>query len=92
MKKIAICLLLVCVCVAGCAWLKQAGRTIKDVAETLCILTASEQDEAKLGGMDPEAWCEVEENLSPFLDLVLSAQEQAAGKAGFALPDDDPGE
>jgi hypothetical protein len=72
----------------GCGVMKQIGRTIQDVAQALCLVTASEQSEDALGGMTAEDWCAIEENLRPFVDAALMAQQDAAGKAGLSKPAD----
>jgi hypothetical protein len=59
-------------------------RTILDVATILCEVTAEEQPKDELGGLTPAQWCSIPENVQPFLDGAKAAQEEAAGKAGFA--------
>jgi hypothetical protein len=73
----------------SCAAVKGVVRTINDVAKELCLLTASEQlerDGAALDGLTVEQWCDIKENLDPFIDEILKAQKMAAGQAGLAAP------
>jgi dihydroorotase len=64
------------------AWQKAKPfvRTINDAATTLCHLFASE-NEGKLGGLSPSDFCEVKENLDPFIDAALAAKQAAGAQA-----------
>jgi hypothetical protein len=76
-------LIVVLALVAGCGWLGSAIRTTIDIARCLCEVVAAEQPEGELAGMSPEEWCEVRENLEPFIDEVTRAKAAASRKAGF---------
>jgi hypothetical protein len=70
----------------ACAAVKGVVRTLNDIAKDLCALTASEQlerDGAALDGLSVAQWCDIKENLDPFIDEVLKAQKLAAGQAGL---------
>jgi hypothetical protein len=71
--------------VTGCAATKSVARTLNDVARNLCMLTASDYGEEKLG-MTPKDWCDVRENLDPFIREVTSAQAAAVSQSGLAQP------
>lgn len=67
---------------AGCAgfWqgVKDTGKTINDAAGILCNLFAADHPD-DLAGMTPVEWCAVHDNLKPFIDEALAAQ-QVAGR------------
>jgi hypothetical protein len=67
-----------------CAAFKNTVRTINDIASDLCMLVAVDQEAEDLDGLSPSAWCAIQENLAPFIDAALSAQQDAAGQAGFS--------
>lgn len=67
----------------GCGWLGSAVRTVWDVARCLCEVTAAEQSEEKLGGMSADEWCDVRENLEPFVAEVTAAKQAASQKSGL---------
>jgi hypothetical protein len=85
MKKMVIASLLVVSLVVGCAAIKPIIRTIVDVAEILCILTAEKQNQKALMDMTPQQWCAVETNLQPFIDQLFAAQKAAAVQKGFKV-------
>jgi predicted small secreted protein len=60
----------------GCNTLKDIGRTINDAASIMCELFALEQGEEALG-MSAGEWCNVHDNLKPFIDEALAAQRAA---------------
>jgi len=75
--------------IVACSTVKGLVRTLNDIAKDLCMLTASEQLEregAALDGLTVAQWCDIKENLDPFIDEVLKAQKMAAGQAGLAAP------
>lgn len=69
--------------IVGCAALKEVGRTANDAARILCELIAAEQTE-QLDGLSPDEWCEIQKNLDPFIDEILSAKKRSENKLGFS--------
>ncbi len=73
--------------IVACSTVKGVVRTLNDIAKDLCTLTAGEQlerDSAALDGLTVAQWCDIKENLDPFIDEVLKAQKMAAGQSGLA--------
>lgn len=83
---IALAWVLLLTALGGCAWWqqnkKQIVSTITDVAIDLCRIFASEQEAEALGGLSPKDFCEIAENLQPFIDAAAAAK-QSAGKAAL---------
>jgi len=78
-KKIAALILVALLSVAGCAAFKKVARTANSVATDLCwIFAADHQDE--LGGIAPAAWCAIKENLDPFIEYILKAQNDGVSE------------
>lgn len=75
---------------SSCAELKPIARTVVDIARTLCLLTAEEQDAAARDGLTPAQFCEAEEHLRPFVDEILSAQKRASGVVGLTSGGESP--
>lgn len=70
---------------AGCTGVKNVVRSVNDVARQLCELTASE------AGQSPKDWCNVRENLDPFIREVTAAQSAASAQSGLSQQADDGG-
>ncbi len=64
---------------ASCAGLKPILRTIDDVAQDLCLIFATENEDAL--GVSPGDFCEAKDHLQPFIDQVLAAKQTAGGMA-----------
>lgn len=75
---------LVCMAAASCAWWQENKKavvsTITDIAIDLCHLFAS-NNEDQLQGLSPKAFCSLAENLEPFIDAAMSAQQSAGAIA-----------
>lgn len=69
---------------SGCAWWQSKGkdiaRTIVDVGGELCELFGQE-NEAELEGLSPAEFCAIADNVKPFIDAALSAQQTAGAMA-----------
>lgn len=66
----------------GCAAIKNHARTVNDIASDLCMLVATENAE-QLAGLTPRQWCQIHENLQPFIDEVLAAKRSSETKVGL---------
>ena len=77
--------LLVMLCSCACASIKPAIATIDDVASDLCVLFAVD-NESELGGLTPAQFCSIKENVQPFIDEALAAQ-QAGGSLALQRTD-----
>lgn len=62
---------------ASCAALKPVARTTHDVAKQLCELFYSEKNGISIEEAG-RAFCATEQDLRPWLDEVLKAQERAS--------------
>jgi hypothetical protein len=64
---------------SACAWWNSTGkpiaRTIADAARLLCELGVAEEPPETLQGLSPAAFCAVEDNVRPFVDAALAAQQ-----------------
>lgn len=72
-KKIIALILVTLLTVVGCAAFKKVVRTANSVATDLCWIFAADHKDA-LGGLAPAAWCGIKENLDPFIEYILKAQ------------------
>jgi len=75
---VAAVLFLVITFVPGCATFKAVGKTVSDAGAILCNLYAVDAEPAQLQGLDPAAWCEIHDNLKPFIDEALAAKQSVA--------------
>lgn len=77
--------IIVCLIISliSCIALKPIARTITDAATILCELTAAENT-VKLDGMTPSQWCNIYENIVPFIDPLLEAKKSGASKSGLS--------
>lgn len=64
----------------GCAMFKKVVRTIDDIASDACVLFATENAD-DLAGLSPADFCDVRENLEPFVEYITRAQQTAGGMA-----------
>lgn len=71
-------ILIISLLFSGCAAFKQVARTVNDVASVLCEVVAADYTSAQRDGLSPAEWCAIKKNLDPFLDYVLTAQQQMA--------------
>ncbi len=74
--------------VAGCAVVKQVARTVNDAASILCEDAAGQMmgtpdGDRVLQGLSAADWCKVHDNLAPFVEAALRAQQTAATQAGL---------
>lgn len=68
----------------GCAALKTIVRTIDDIAEDACVLFATQnagEHTERLQGLSPAEFCDIKENLDPFIEHITRAQQTAGGMA-----------
>jgi hypothetical protein len=82
MRKLLAIVTLSCVLYTGCAALWPTVRTIVDIATDACELWASEQHKIALS---PQDFCDVAENVEPFLQQQRLAQAQAGAVARAQL-------
>lgn len=80
------------VALVGCAGAMPILRTIDDIGSNLCLLAASRQPEDKLGGKTAEEWCDIKENLQPFIDEALAAKRAASSRAGIGATEPEASE
>ena len=76
-RKIIVLVLVASLAVAGCAAFKKVARTANSVATDLCWIFASDHPD-ELGGLAPASWCAIKENLDPFIEYILKAQNDGA--------------
>jgi uncharacterized protein YceK len=80
MRKIT--LILAILLLASCGSVGPILRTVRDVAHTLCMITASERDEVSRGTMDDDEWCVA--HAKEYLEEVTRAKQAASRRAGAA--------
>jgi hypothetical protein len=73
-------LVLVLLAMSGCSMFKTITRTISDVAGDVCVMFAMDNTE-QLAGMSPAEWCDIHENLAPFIEQITAAQQTAGSMA-----------
>jgi hypothetical protein len=77
-------LILLCLCLGGCAAFKQTAKTVNDAAAILCQGAFGVEEEAARRGVSVEELCRMHDVLKPFVDEALKAQHAAAEKAGVS--------
>jgi hypothetical protein len=60
------------------------GSVIKDSLEYILCKKVAAKYPDKLGGLAPDEWCEVYENVKPFIPLARQMEESGAQRAGFS--------
>lgn len=66
----------------ACAAVKPVARTINDAASIACEVAFGEEELPQ--GMSLKEFCDIHENVQPFVDQILAAK--AGVKAGMAGP------
>lgn len=61
---------------------RATAKTAADIAGEACQFAFGEHPEELPPGVSLKDFCEVEENLLPFVDKILSAREQVAARIG----------
>ena len=56
--------------------------SILDIATDLCLLTADEQKD-KIGDMSPSEWCQIPQNLEPFIAGAQQGKKVGELVSGF---------
>jgi hypothetical protein len=77
-------IMLLCLCLGGCAALKQTAKTVNDAATVLCETAFGVEEEAARRGISVEEMCRLHDVLKPFVDEALKAQHAASEKAGIS--------
>lgn len=75
--------------VQSCAATKTVVKTANDIAHEACNVFASAREREL--GMTAADWCNLQANLEPFLDVILSAERKAGISSGGEvrrLPDE----
>lgn len=78
-------LMLLCICLGGCAAFKPVLNDVSDAAQILCRGAFGVEAEAKARGVSVEELCTMHDVLKPFIDEALRAQRAAAPKAGLPV-------
>jgi len=76
--------LVLVVALFACATVRPAIKTAYDIAMAACVGFAERASSQELRGLSAEDWCGVAQNLQPFLDHLLAAQEKAGLSDGVA--------
>jgi hypothetical protein len=77
-------LLLLCLCLAGCAAVKPYARTVNEAARILCETAFGIDEEAAKRGLSVKELCAMHDVVKPFLDEALKAQRAGAQRAGVS--------
>lgn len=73
-----------CALLIGCGWWGQVAR---DTLEYVLCEKVAEKYPERLGGLTPSQWCEVYDNVKPFIPMARQMERQGAVKAGFSRGD-----
>jgi hypothetical protein len=68
----------------GCAAFKKTARTLNDAARVFCEVFASDNKGQLPDGMSPREWCQIQKNLDPFIDTLLSAKPGLQREMGWS--------
>lgn len=68
--------------VTGCTLVRPVVRTVNDIARDLCTLTVMEQTD-QIQGLTPAEFCEMRDNVAPFIDEIMAAKRTAGGELGL---------
>jgi hypothetical protein len=89
MKKIIVINIFVLLFMISCSQFLSTIHTLAQAATLACQAFAQNQSKDFLG-MSPEAWCAIDENVAPFLDHLLQAENDIRNKAKRLADCDEP--
>lgn len=83
-KPPAVAVLALALVLPGCSVFKSTTRGISDAAAIVCETVAVDMTAKQRAELSPREWCQIHENVKPYLDDLLRAQRAGAIRAGVA--------